>query len=410
MGTHPIFESDFDCLTEMKDIARNRYFSLIGVFLLLLIIEFNYVSRTTITESLSKPTIASQRFTTSFNQTTNKTTQCTEPHQKVVFLKTHKTASSTVQNTFFRYGDKHGLNFALPKNNGARFSYPNRLQAGLIKSLESENDEIDILCNHAVANKNMRQIIPGAKLITIVRSVPSLYESSFGYFKNEVREYKQAPSLESFYAGPETYYSVKSQNHASHFAHNHLAFDLGYNHENSEPEHVEQIAHEIVDTYDLILISDYFFESMILLKTELCWKWVDVVFLITNQRQERTPLSPELSAQILAWNAIDAQIFAQANTTFWRKYNALENVEEMRREFQEQLDMVKNFCILTDQAPCPPNSPKCSKAPGNVALKGFELKAEAQNSPLCNDLVRPELAYTKKLFQKQWPSWKNFYG
>ena len=78
---------------------------------------------------------------------------------------------------------------------------------------------------------------------------------------------------------------------------------------------------------------------MILLKTELCWKWVDVVFLITNQRQERTPLSPELSAQILAWNAIDAQIFAQANTTFWRKYNALENVEEMRREFQEQLGL-----------------------------------------------------------------------
>ena len=29
----------------MKDIARNRYLSLIGVFLLLLIIEFNYVSR-----------------------------------------------------------------------------------------------------------------------------------------------------------------------------------------------------------------------------------------------------------------------------------------------------------------------------------------------------------------------------
>ena len=99
------------------------------------------------------------KLSVSINQT-----RC-EPRQKVVFLKTHKTASSTVQNILFRYGDKNGLNFALPKNNGARFSYPNKLQPGLIKPLENEQDEIDILCNHAVANKNMRQIIPGNFLI-----------------------------------------------------------------------------------------------------------------------------------------------------------------------------------------------------------------------------------------------------
>ena len=52
-------------------------------------------------------------------------------------------------------------------------------------------------------------------------------------------------------------YSVKNQNHASHFAHNHLAFDLGYNHENDELEHVEQISKEIIQTYDLILIRYY---------------------------------------------------------------------------------------------------------------------------------------------------------
>ena len=39
---------------------------------------------------------------------------------KIVFLKTHKTASSTVQNILFRFGEKMNLNFALPANNGAR--------------------------------------------------------------------------------------------------------------------------------------------------------------------------------------------------------------------------------------------------------------------------------------------------
>ena len=41
---------------------------------------------------------------------------------KIVFLKTHKTASSTVQNILFRFGEKMNLNFALPNHNGARLA------------------------------------------------------------------------------------------------------------------------------------------------------------------------------------------------------------------------------------------------------------------------------------------------
>ena len=35
---------------------------------------------------------------------------------KIVFLKTHKTASSTLQNILFRFGEKMDLQFALPSN------------------------------------------------------------------------------------------------------------------------------------------------------------------------------------------------------------------------------------------------------------------------------------------------------
>ena len=58
------------------------------------------------------------------------------PRRKVVFLKTHKTASSTLQNVFFRFGDKYGLNFALPKGNGAKFNYPKPIKPEFIKPLE----------------------------------------------------------------------------------------------------------------------------------------------------------------------------------------------------------------------------------------------------------------------------------
>ena len=102
-------------------------------------------------------------------------------------------------------------------------------------------------------------MIPGSKLITIVRSIPSLYESSFGYFINEVSEYKAAKTIESFYSDPEKWYPSKWYNPSrrasySQFAHNHLAFDLGYSTEITEDAEIERIANEIVSTYDLILI------------------------------------------------------------------------------------------------------------------------------------------------------------
>ena len=135
------------------------------------------------------------------------------------------------------------------------------------------NEPVDILCHHSVGNKNMKSgkfllsvfrtcsneilVIPGAKLITIVRSIPSLYESSFGYFLNEVREYKEAKTIESFYSDPKKWFNPSKRNGMSQFAHNHLAFDLGYPTETvGEQNHAasDQIANEIVSTFDLILI------------------------------------------------------------------------------------------------------------------------------------------------------------
>ena len=97
-------------------------------------------------------------------------------------------------------------------------------------------------------------MIPGSKLITIVRSIPSLYESSFGYFINGVSEYKAAQTIESFYSDPKKWYNSSRRDVMSQFAHNHLAFDLGYPTEITEDALIEWIANEIVSIYDLILI------------------------------------------------------------------------------------------------------------------------------------------------------------
>ena len=43
------------------------------------------------------------------------------PKRKIVFAKTHKTGSTTVQNIVLRYGYRNGLNFAFPSKNRHHF-------------------------------------------------------------------------------------------------------------------------------------------------------------------------------------------------------------------------------------------------------------------------------------------------
>ena len=61
-----------------------------------------------------------------------------------------------------------------------------------------------------------------------------------------------------------------------------------------------------------ITFSDYFFESMILLKMAFCWDWKDVLYFVTNQRAEREELHGDLAKRMMKWNHIDAAIFQKA--------------------------------------------------------------------------------------------------
>jgi hypothetical protein len=53
-----------------------------------------------------------ERFST-WSQSYKKMSKCS-PKTKVIFAKSHKTGSSTVQNILFRFGLSHNLTFALP--------------------------------------------------------------------------------------------------------------------------------------------------------------------------------------------------------------------------------------------------------------------------------------------------------
>jgi hypothetical protein len=62
----------------------------------------------------------------------NEKDKCEKANQ-IVFVKTHKTASSTVQNILLRFADTNNLSVGLPANSGSRFFYPRKFLKAMTK-------------------------------------------------------------------------------------------------------------------------------------------------------------------------------------------------------------------------------------------------------------------------------------
>ena len=48
-------------------------------------------------------------------------------------------------------------------------------------------EDADIIAQHLRASDELHDVIPDGKMITILRSIPSLYESTFGYMDKQCR-------------------------------------------------------------------------------------------------------------------------------------------------------------------------------------------------------------------------------
>ena len=108
---------------------------------------------------------------------------CYKKH-KIGFLKTHKCASSSVQNILFRFGLKNHLTFALPSAGNYLGRYVKYSKAMLANTVwDKVGLDYDIFALHTIWNKAEveRTLGPGAVYITILRDPVELFESLWVY-------------------------------------------------------------------------------------------------------------------------------------------------------------------------------------------------------------------------------------
>ncbi|XP_066536520.1 galactose-3-O-sulfotransferase 3 [Hoplias malabaricus] len=347
-------------------------------------------------------------------------------HTSVVFLKTHKTASSTVQNMLFRFAEHYNLTVALPVTAcDHQFCYPRLFSSHFV---HPHTMPPDIITNHLrFSHSEVRRLMPNDTVyITILREPGAMFESLFSYYNQYCQSFKRVPngSLEAFLDQPWSYYRPEEKD--SMYARNTLTFDLGGDKDRAAADaamYAKRFAAEVERTFSLVMIAEHFDESLVLLRRLLSWDLEDVLYVKLNMRtpSSKSSLSEELTAKIRAWNAIDAVLYDHFNASLWRQLNALglacvgREVQLLRRArdqlvrgcFGGRLPQLRSAAQITnkDLRPWQPSS--------KVAIVGYDLPANISRKgsglpqDMCLKLIMPEVQYTRLLLRSESLRYRN---
>ncbi|KAF6356907.1 galactose-3-O-sulfotransferase 4 [Rhinolophus ferrumequinum] len=407
------------------------------------------------------------------------------PRQRLVFLKTHKSGSSSVLSLLHRYGDRHGLRFALPAR--YQFGYPKLFQASRVKGYHPEGGgtqpPFDILCHHMRFNlKEVLQVMPSDSFFfSIVRDPAALARSAFSYYKSTSSAFRKAPSLAAFLANPRAFYRPGAR--GDHYARNLLWFDFGLpfppemrtkrgnphpprdlnppqlrvlpsgagprihtldpnvlfhpaptaadgHSQTSSPITLDLRSSSFIQwslawldsVFDLVLVAEYFDESLVLLADALCWGLDDVVGFMHNAQagsEQGTSAGSDggltaekrhLTARARAWNNLDWALYVHFNHSLWAriKQYGQSRLESAVAELRARREALAKHCLVGGEALDPkyitdqrfrPFQFGSGKVLGYVLQTGLSLHDQKE----CERLATPELQYKDKLDAKQFP-------
>merc|ERR1712050_639439 len=197
----------------------------------------------------------------------------------------------------------------------------------------SPDNKYNLLVNHLHFNeKGVKDVMPkNTKFIAIVRHPVDLFESIMSYYSDDVRAFQRVPGtktherMKNFLDNPTKYYGYEAA-HYEKFAKNAMTWDFGFNNEEEDDNKINEWIEYLDGVFDLVLLTDHFYESMVLLKQELCWNTEDIAFLRSNSRKRTAEhaqvLTSDYEEKLLQWNKSDWKIYQHFNATFHKKVAA----------------------------------------------------------------------------------------
>ena len=277
---------------------------------------------------------------------------CTAPVEHATFLKTHKTASTVVFNLMTKWRKRHKfpLEDGVARSHPAPWlgGYPGHVNFSFIKLLAG--DKASFLNGHfrfdALA---LRENLPeDTRYFTILRNPWHQFQSSFHYFRQRksknltsrcVKKSMPRVFLERVaggqISGANRYLDVCARflNKSIPFyfrAKNLQAFDLGLDPFLVDDALIAKKVAELDANFDLVMITEYFEESLILLKELLCLNFGNLLYYKKNigSYQFEELENPTLFAQ---HQRLDLLLYEHFNRSLWTKVDKFGR-DRMHRE------------------------------------------------------------------------------
>ncbi|NXO01440.1 G3ST4 sulfotransferase, partial [Rhinopomastus cyanomelas] len=344
------------------------------------------------------------------------------PRTHLVFLKTHKTGGSSVVNLLHRFGESRGLRFALP--HGYQFGYPEPFRAQRVKGFHPGGTPFDIICHHIPPQNPLNTLLTApdppqvAKVMpndsfyfSIVRDPGTLGESAFSYYRSVAPAFRRAPSLAAFVAAPLRFYEAGAR--GNHYARNLQWFDFGLPPvPPSDAGAVQAALSQLDRDFPLVLLTERFDESLVLLRDALCWPDDAVAAFVHNSRTpagKARRVSQGDIERLRAWNHLDWALYSHLNRSFAKKVEAY-GAQRLRKEVEglrKRREELARRC-LKGGGPLPARviadgELRPFQPPGREQILGYEVKEglEPAERLLCSRLATPELQYKDLLDRKQ---------
>ena len=308
-----------------------------------------------------------------------------------VFIKCMKCATETVGNILRRYAFTRDLNVALPRSDNIYLGWPYLMETADYRDFGAK---FNCLIEHSVYNSSiMRPLFNrGVKFITIIREPWSHFLSTFKYFnvqkivnieeKEPVSEYlrnldfyesvyKSSESAKLRYCIPDGFSVTK--NLLSHCMGMPLGFPAGHRRNiSSNRVEVKKYIDNLDKEMDLVMIMEYFDESMILLKRIMNWSMKDIVYKKVNAGHYRFSSSDGDRMRHRKWSSIDYRLYKHFNRTFWGKVKSqgVDFIKEVNL-FKMIVDDISTFCKAVNRTSQDNNMVQIMIIPPSVFDSGF---------------------------------------
>ncbi|XP_077991637.1 galactosylceramide sulfotransferase-like [Glandiceps talaboti] len=237
----------------------------------------------------------------------------------IVFIKTAKTGGSTMSTIIYRYGLKHDLVAAVDPGRNSLIQEDDTGKHYIIEEYHCNGfPGYNIMASHIFYNRPaMEEVVKHAKYVTIIRSPYTRLKSSF-YFSGKDKFYANALNpLEDYLIEKYDTFILHNSNPNTGFKAYVTRFRLL---SSGNPTTLSSEIQQLDKELDLVMLTEYYDESLILLKKLMCWDFDDIVYVRMKAHSTyQPPITPRMAEMIKEMSSLDIEFYGYFNNTFWEK-------------------------------------------------------------------------------------------